>query len=187
MAASSSATPFNEGVFFASQDCASLSTRIYADVIDFVVIWLAWIIGVALAVVTGHVYYESMFWWLLFVYLYLTVLKVSPVRTLGFRLTGVKVLTLRGERPSILRMSFRLLLWFLGPFNWFYDLLWLSGDECQQTLRDKIAGTYVVKQNAIPLGRGPIRLKRLFCWGMNFACLEVKKPEAAPTGSAPST
>jgi hypothetical protein len=60
MAASSSqATPFNEGVFFASQDCASLSTRIYADIIDFVVIWLAWIIGVALAAVTGQVYYGA--------------------------------------------------------------------------------------------------------------------------------
>jgi uncharacterized RDD family membrane protein YckC len=138
---SSQATPFNEGVFFAPQDCASLSARIYADIIDFVVIWLAWIIGLPLlAAVTGDVYYESIFfWWLLFAYLYLTMLKVSPVRTLGFRLTGVKVLTLRGERPSILRMSFRLLLWLLGPFNWFYDLLWLSGDECRQTLRDKIA------------------------------------------------
>jgi hypothetical protein len=76
-------------------------------------------------------------------------------------------------------MTFRLFLWLFGPFNGFYDLLWMAGDECRQSLRDKVSGTYVIKKNAVALGMGPIRLVNLFCFGLNLACLEVKRPPAA--------
>ena len=59
----------------------------------------------------------------------------SSIGTLGFLLAGMKIVNLKGERPSFVRMTFRLLLWVLGPFHPMIDLLWLSGDRDRQTPR----------------------------------------------------
>src|SRR5207249_2120250 len=118
--------------------------------------------------------------WIGFCYAYLVFLEASPIGTLGFLLTGVKIVTLKGERPSFLRMTFRLLLWFLGPFNVLVDLWWLTGDDCKQTLRDKCAGTIVIRKTAVPAGHGEITLKRYQLLAHSFVFYEVRKPEAAP-------
>jgi uncharacterized RDD family membrane protein YckC len=174
------ATPFGEGVYFAARDYASVQTRLLILLVDVAVLWLVWIVlALALPLLSlGYADYSSMVLsWPLVVYLYLVPLKVSPVRTVGFRMAGVKIVTLKGARPSILRMTFRLFLWLFGPFfNVVYDLLWMAGDECRQSIRDKVSGTYVIKNNAVALGVRPIRLVYLFCFGLNLACLEVKRP-----------
>ena len=90
-----------------------------------------------------------------FAYAYLTVMKASRIRALGYRLIGAKMLAFRGERPSILRMTLRLFLWVL--FN-VKDLIWAGIDRHQQSLRDRYAGTCVVKVNAIAVGEAPIHL-----------------------------
>ena len=172
------ATPFGEGVYFPARDYASVQTRLLILLVDVAVLWLVWIVlALALPLLSlCYADYSSMVLSrLLVVYLYLVPLKVSPVRTVGFRLAGVKIVTLKAVRPSILRMTFRLFLW-LFPFNVVYDLLWLAGDECRQSIRDKVSGTYVIKNNAVALGVRPIRLVYLFCFGLNLACLEVKRP-----------
>jgi uncharacterized RDD family membrane protein YckC len=180
--ASTKPNPLGDGVFFATQDYASFSSRVIAVALDLIVLWLAWII--LLVLVGGPDFTapeETLLYWLALCYLYLTLLKASPVRTVGFAATGVKIVTLKGTRPSLIRMTFRLLLWLFGPFNLFWDLLWLSGDDRRQSLRDKVAGTYVIKKNATPLGRGPIRLGYLFCFGLTLAYLEVNKPTTGGT------
>ena len=58
----------------------------------------------------------------LFTYAYLTAVKASKLRTVGYRAVGAKVLTLKGERPSIWRMTFRLVLLLIVPMKLLGDL-----------------------------------------------------------------
>ncbi len=76
-------------------------------------------------------------------------------------------------------MTLRLVLWVLGPFNPLIDLIWLGGDEYRQTLRDKFAGTIVVKRGVEPAGRGPIHVRYYSLLGFMLAFAEVQKPHVA--------
>ena len=102
---------------------------------------------------------------LVFAYFYLTVIKVSRIRTLGYRLLGAKVVTFRGERPSLFRMTLRLVLWVLFSFR---DIIWVGIDQDRQSLRDRFAGTCVVKDDAISMGQAPIHLAyyQAFCYSL---------------------
>jgi hypothetical protein len=57
--------------------------------------------------------------------------------------------------------------------NALVDFYWLTGDDHQQTLRDKFAGTLVVRKDAVPAGEGPIRLNRNHFLGQSFVFYEV--------------
>ena len=110
-----------------------------------------------------------------FAYLYLTILRGSQLRTLGYILTGVKIVNLKGATPSFFWINIRLFFWFLGPFVPLFDLIWCWGDENRQMLRDKLAGTYVVRRTALPVGSGPIGATTLFVFGLTFVYPEVSK------------
>jgi len=116
------------------------------------------------------------FWgWLVFAYLYLTLLKASRVRTLGYKLTGSKIVNLRGQRPSIIWMTFRLALWIGGPFSFLFDLFWSGIDDDRQTLRDRFAGTCVVNTNAEPIGESEIHLAYFTAGGFNLMYPKVMR------------
>src|SRR4051812_47615384 len=70
-----------------------------------------------------------------FIWLYTTPLKRSNLRTLGYRLMGCKLVSLKGTRPSLLLLTFRSLLWVFGPFNFLLDIIWCSIDDDRQTMR----------------------------------------------------
>lgn len=61
---------------------------------------------------------------------------------MGYRLCRMKIINLRGERPGLLQLTFRLLvtLAFWNPFAW-VDLLWVFSDPYRQALHDKWAET----------------------------------------------
>jgi uncharacterized RDD family membrane protein YckC len=170
------------GVYYAREEYAGLFQRFLIIAID---------IGALLVfgAVLYAIWYSVEAWiddwptwflcsWLVIVYVYLVFVESSSLGTLGFLLTNVKIVNLKGERPSVLRMSLRLLLWLLGPFNPVIDLLWLTGDRDRQTLRDKLAGTYVVKKDAVPLGKGKVKLTHYFLFGFSILFLEVQKPRS---------
>jgi uncharacterized RDD family membrane protein YckC len=97
--------------------------------------------------------------WLILFYLYFVVGKRSRARTLGYRLGRVRIIGIHGDSPTTARLTFRLVFAMIGVYStgWgVFDLLWLTGDDHRQTLRDKLAHTYVVKASATPAGRGPI-------------------------------
>lgn len=98
--------------------------------------------------------------------LYLTVLKRSPIRTPGYWIAGLRIVDLRACTPSMPRMIFRLSLWILGPINPVLDFLFISNNEERQTIRDKLAGTYVVLSTARPAGVGLKTLERISFMGM---------------------
>ncbi len=168
-----------EGVYFAREAYAGLLRRFLIIAIDVGVLVLAgFLLGVVwFALLPARVNPSAGFgWsWLAVTYVYLTIIEASQLGTLGFLLTGVKIVNLKGERPSIVRMTFRLCLCVFGPFNAFVDLLWLGGDDQRQTLRDKLAGTYVVKKQAVPAGQGVVGLAYYYLLGYALMVPEVKK------------
>lgn len=161
------AAPAEEGVYYARDDYAGFARRVAILLVDMaVVLFLQFPLAMAF-LVAG--FYEGPFfapifpdsYWLtpvLLGWIYLGVLKPSRLRTVGYWAAGTRIVTLRGDRPSMFRMTFRLLLWVLGPFNLLIDLVWVAADEDSQTLRDRFAGTYVIRRHAQPIGRGSIHL-----------------------------
>ena len=92
-------------------------------------------------------------------------------------MTGLEIVNLQGTRPSIFPMTLRLLLWIFGPFNLLVDLCWLGADTEQQSLRDCYSGTYVVRNKAEPIGKGPIHLAYYTGLGMTLTYPRVVRPK----------
>jgi uncharacterized RDD family membrane protein YckC len=107
-------------------------------------------------------------------YVYLSIIKKSHLKTIGYRILHLKIIDAQGNAPSLLKMSWRFLLLIFGPFHLFIDLLWLGGDNYRQTLRDKLAGTYVIKANAKPAGKGTLVFERYNLLGLSLIFQEIK-------------
>ncbi|WP_339736293.1 RDD family protein [uncultured Gimesia sp.] len=151
-----------EGVYFAPEDYIGFRRRIVIYVVDGAVL-----VGLMFAILFLTLFFfddysdddptDSVFWiWVFFIWLYLTVLKASRVRTVGYWITGARILTLRGTKPSVFRMTYRLLLSLYSPFNIFFDLMWVGVDQDRQSLTDRFAGTCVVRKKSQPAGRSEI-------------------------------
>ena len=156
------------GLYYAEDEYIGLGKRLLILAVDFSVLALAmWITDVLWHSLPPHdITYIRLSWGLpVFAYAYLTVIKASRIRTLGYRLFGAQVLTFRGERPSVFRMTLRLFLWVL--FN-VHDVIWVGIDLDRQSLRDRFTRTCVVKVNAISIGEAPIHLAyyQAFCYSL---------------------
>jgi len=170
-----------ESVLYAASEYASLLRRFAILVVDGAVIFLAWCLIAATMPHTigpyGRLNPKLVLSGLAFGYLYLAISKPSRIRTLGYWITGVRIVDHKGQAPSLVRMTFRVFLWSLGPFNPVIDLLWLSGDRHRQTLRDKIAGTYVIRHEATPISRGHRKATYLSLMGVTLVLWEIE-PDA---------
>jgi uncharacterized RDD family membrane protein YckC len=116
-------------------------------------------------------------------YLYLTVLQWSKIRTLGYILTGMRIVGIQGGKPSLLQMTVRLIPLLPVPWSLLFDLGWIIDEPHRQTLRDKWAGTFVVRQNAVPIGTAPIRYKRIGFAGIFLIFPEMGQVERLPQPS----
>jgi uncharacterized RDD family membrane protein YckC len=108
-------------------------------------------------------------------FLYLAVLARSEWGTLGYKLTGVRVVNLGGQVPTLGSMAYRSLFAVLGPLNGVLDLVWVAGDSNRQSMRDKLAGTYIVKRAAVPAGRGRMRRVAVSLLGYTLMVNEVSR------------
>ncbi len=143
------------GVYYQDTDYAGLFRRIVIVVIDLSVIFLSMIILNICWFVFVSVPLPPLFLiWLAITYFYLAILKRTRIRTLGYILTGVEIVDLKGKCPSWLTMTTRYISLVLGLLHPLLDILWLTQEREKQTLRDKVAGTYVIKKNAQPVGTG---------------------------------
>ncbi len=113
-------------------------------------------------------------------YLYLTVLQRSRIRTLGYILTGVRIVGIRGGKPSLLQMTVRLIPLLPVPWSLLFDLGWIVDEPHKQTLRDKWAGTFVVRHKAVPIGTAPVRYKRIGFCGIFLIFPEIGPVERLP-------
>jgi len=149
------------GVYFRRDDYAGFWRRVLIDSVDLVVIGIVCITSS----VVGWMVFPSaaliLAIWGTEMFSYFVLLKRSTIRTVGYRLGGVRIVGQDGERPGISSLTLRLSFGVLSPFNWLMDLIWLSADPHRQALRDKLAGTYVVKTDALPCGYREDRLSAL--------------------------
>jgi len=110
---------------------------------------------------------------LLLTWLYLTVLKPSRIRSPGYWVTGSKIVTIYGEKPSTLRMTIRLaatFLWFSLPLGIFLvDVMWPTVDGERQMLRDLYCGTRIIRHRATPIAQG--RIVQTFYTAMGYSLM----------------
>jgi uncharacterized RDD family membrane protein YckC len=165
------------GVYCNRGDSPGFFVRLLVDAIDFFILavltffllvgWAMWVPGnsglggIAAAVLV-------VLWWG-----YLVVLKWSVFGTFGYAIFGVRVVNLKGEAPSLVRLTARTLCFFV--FNTLVDLIFLASDDSRQALRDKLTGTYVVKRSAQPAGQGRLSYARVFFFGMALLYREVSR------------
>jgi uncharacterized RDD family membrane protein YckC len=167
-----------DGVYFVADDYIGLGPRILILVVDGVVlaagVWLLaflWLNlrrnydGVFACVVT------------LAIWLYLVPLKRSDIRTIGYRLTRAKLVTLKGQRPSLFMLTFRSLLWMFGPCNILFDLIWCGIDDDRQTMRDRFSNMCLVRNDATPIGTGEVHLAYFTAFGYALAYPHVVHPK----------
>lgn len=168
------------GVVFDEEDYAGLFSRILIIVVDLLVIYLLFIacdyadsfIYSNYSIDAGNTF---LYLPLLLAFFYLTLLKASKYGTAGQLLTKTKILNLGGKRPNIFQMTYRLLFWIAGPFNFLFDFAWISLNKEKRTLRDSICNTIVVKKNAIPISSdSELRNIRAMVFGFHFLYYTAK-------------
>jgi len=165
----------NLGVYYDSKDYAGLIKRAWAWTIDSIVLG---IFVISLWYLLSYMFDDEIiviklsFWtFVLFAYIYLSILKPSKLRTVGYVIAGLKIVDLYGNTPSWNIMLTRFFMLGFSPFAFIIDMLWLTGESTKQTLRDKYVGTYVIDNLAKP--QGEIPLKKVFLnflgWTLNYS------------------
>ena len=176
---------FGNGVCFRKDDYGSFPRRLLATIVDVFVLVVCFV-GV---VSVWDVIYEGqsgrsdgsdikvlLVVMLVLTWFYLGILKASSVRTVGYRLAGLRIVTLKGRRVPWYQMTYRLLIWVCGPFNFVFDACWLFADEARQSFRDCYAGTLVVRNDAVPEAEAPIQLTRYGAMGFNLVYKRAVRP-----------
>jgi uncharacterized RDD family membrane protein YckC len=162
-------------VYYRREDYCGLLRRLASYAIDFSALGA---LGLTF-VIAGSVFTLPAIGWiyLLLAYLYLTVMKRS-VGTLGYLATGIRIVDLKGQRPGLVALTFRLVwcTFWMSPLLAFVELLFLSGDEDRQTLHDKMMQTYVIKRKALPAGNGARQPVILNILCLSLFVLEVARP-----------
>jgi uncharacterized RDD family membrane protein YckC len=145
----------SEGVFFDCESYAGFWQRLTVEVIDVLVIMT---ISATVTMLIASVFEPSeklitvlFLLWAGLWFTYFVLLKRSRFGTLGYKLCNVRVVNLNGARPSILALSLRLMFAIIGPLNIIFDLIWLSGDDNRQALRDKFAKTASCAESGLAL------------------------------------
>lgn len=169
-----------DGVYFLHEDYASFWLRVLIDVIDALAIGAAWS-AVAIVLFTIFPFNRmtlklTLAIFAVVAFCYFVILKRSKIGTVGYRIGGVRIVGLDGQKASLSALIFRMLLVPLGPLHWLLDLAWLSADKHRQALRDKLAHTYVVKAKAAPVGTGKIISRYYDILGFNFLFQEIEVP-----------
>ncbi len=185
----------DNGVYFATKDYASLPKRIIVAVIDLTILilfawlvswlWSFWAESPNVEVIAefgwlSAALFNPTYFWVITgtAYFYLSIAKRSETRTVGYRVVGLKIIDENGRKPSLFKMSFRFILLVFGPFHLLVDLIWLGGDEGRQTLRDKFVGTYVIREDAKPIGVGNIEYVSYNFMGLSLLFREIKRAVA---------
>jgi uncharacterized RDD family membrane protein YckC len=112
--------------------------------------------------------------WVVLIYGYFVVLKRCGFNTVGYRLTGVRIVDAYGRPPGLGALTLRLSFGLLGPINVILDMLWIPTDRHKQALRDKLAHTYVIKASAEPAGPARIVSRTHHIMGMSFVFQDVE-------------
>lgn len=169
-----------QAVWYFPSDYAGPWRRLVAELVDLVVMTAVLLIA-ALAVTVAlppersdaHLLATLLVSWLTCLVGYFVVLKRTRVGTVGYWMARIRIVDPQGRRPGLVPLLLRLGFVVLGPLNIVLDALWIPSDRCRQTLRDKLAHTYVVKAGAAPAGPGRIVRRTYSVMGATFVVEEV--------------
>jgi len=179
-------TELEEGVYYRREDYAGVWRRLLIEGIDFSVAFLvSFGLTIPLLVILApandpeQAIADNLQWAVVIVwppvwFAYLVILKRTRFRTLGYLIGRARIVNLQGKMPGIGPLIIRLAFATIGPINVIIDLFWITGDDDRQALRDKFAGTYVIKKDAQPAGRGTIAY-RSYSLYWNFLFREVRR------------
>ncbi|MCP4160912.1 MAG: RDD family protein [Deltaproteobacteria bacterium] len=146
------------GIYYHESDYASIKRRIVSIIIDImVIVMISCIVLIITRLFNDNLNLKSNCFFLVALsFLYLTFLKRSRFRTVGYILMGIKVVNLRGGKPSLYSMFMRVIMLIIGTYDIPKSIDLAKTDLTKQTLRDKFLGHYVVNVKARPIGSGPI-------------------------------
>jgi hypothetical protein len=177
-----------DGVYYCKDDYAGVWLRLFIEAVDFVIAFtisiLCTVVVLALLPQDDFLRRAILLTWVTIWFGYFVILKRTRIRTLEYLLGGVKVVNLRGAQPGIISLTIRLLFAVIGPINVIIDLVWISGDSQRQAMRDKLAGTYVIKNQAQPAGHGKIIYTSYSIMAWNFVFREVQEPAVTSSEAA---
>ena len=165
----------NKGAIYPDNAYVGFWVRILVILIDSISLL---IIGLAIYIIWNIVQLPDKYFFILMIILtffYLTVFKSSNTGTFAYIFLKLKVVDLSGNQPSLFKMITRFALLVIGPLEFILDMIWLTSEPTKQTLRDKIAGTYVIKQDSLPIEYGVIKYKHLDVMGYALSIKEVQK------------
>jgi uncharacterized RDD family membrane protein YckC len=166
------------GVYYHAGDYVPLSRRWMILFVDLIVVYALWFSVAGTFSLMEAADFRPFAWAFTgLVWCYLALLKSLTGRTLGYRLVKARIVNIDGTCPSAFRLTFRLIITFFGIGSPLLDLIWMNLGDHSQTLRDKLAGTYVVYADRKPAGNGPIRHSRMFVMSYAFMFREVS-PES---------
>ena len=92
---------------------------------------------------------------------YMIGLKFAFGATLGYRLLGMQIVSINGAKPTVKQIAIRLIAAFFSALALGLGYLWIALDKNKQAWHDKIAGTYVIRPKATPVGTTEVRRKEL--------------------------
>jgi hypothetical protein len=87
-------------------------------------------------------------------------LKSDRGTTPGYRLMGIKLVSMDGSAVTLRRVAIRQISSLLSAFPCGLGFLWVAFDPNRQAWHDKIAGTYVVKKDATLVGKAHVSRSR---------------------------
>ncbi len=92
---------------------------------------------------------------------YMIGLKFAFGATLGYRLLGMQIVSINGAKPTVKQIAIRLIAAFVSALAFGLGYLWIALDKNKQAWHDKIAGTYVIRPKATPVGTTEVRRNNL--------------------------
>ncbi len=159
-----------KGALYLKSDYAGIVRRLLVMVIDFgVVVGAVWPLFSQPVNLPIEVPLSLLF---VFLYLYLIEMK-RRVGSIGNLATRTKLVSVNGGRPSVFSMITRCTFWFLSWFFCIIDIVWITGDDRKQMVRDKFTGIFVINCKAEPIAHGEVRYQNYMVGGFSFILKEV--------------
>jgi len=162
-----------EHVKYKRQDYCGFWRRFAANFLDGTILGIAYklvkTVLLAIASLSGTAYPGFSKWMLctIIFWTYMIWFKGFKGATPGYNVFGIRIISINGTQVSIKQIIVRVISSFFSAIPLGLGYIWIAVDANRQAWHDKIAGTYVIKANAIsvqkirPLHPGQVRMKLL--------------------------
>lgn len=147
------------GPIFAERDYASFWQRTTALIIDAVILLALWVLmafaaaWIAPSAMDNDDAWDGLIlvWWLVVIG-YSLAFRMTSRGTLGYRLVGIRYAHMLSDRPPWTALAFRAVVALFLLWLFLLDHLWILFNRHKQAWHDKLAGFYVVRSRAAPIG-----------------------------------